>query len=60
LFLPASHIPIVDENFIKKAKPDFVVILPWNIREEIFNQLNYLRDWNGKFVVAIPKLDVWQ
>jgi 2-polyprenyl-3-methyl-5-hydroxy-6-metoxy-1,4-benzoquinol methylase len=60
LFLPASHIPIVDESFIKKAKPDFVVILPWNIREEIFNQLNYLKDWNGKFVVAIPKLDVWQ
>ncbi len=58
LFLPASHIQIVDESFIKREKPDFVIVLPWNIKEEIFNQLNYIRQWNGKFVVAIPKLEI--
>jgi len=58
LFLPASHIPIVDESFIKKEKPDFIVVLPWNIKEEIFSQLDYIRDWSGKFVVAIPKLEI--
>ncbi len=58
LFLPASHVPIVDESFIEREKPDFIVVLPWNIKEEIFNQLNYIREWNGKFVVAIPKLEI--
>jgi SAM-dependent methyltransferase len=58
-FLPASHLPIVDESFIKTEKPDFVLILPWNIKEEIINQLDYLRDWNGKFVVAVPELKVF-
>jgi len=58
LFLPASHIPIVDESFIKQKKPDFVVVLPWNIKEEIFDQLDYIRDWNGKFVIAIPNLEI--
>lgn len=58
LFLPASHIPIVEESFIKSEKPDFVIVLPWNIKEEIFNQLNYIRDWSGKFVVAVPRLEI--
>lgn len=58
LFLPASHIPIVDESFIRKEKPDFIMVLPWNIKEEIFNQLGYIREWNGKFVTAIPKLQI--
>lgn len=56
LFLPASHIPIVDESFIKREKPDFVIILPWNIKDEIVEQLIYIKDWNGRFVVAIPEL----
>ena len=58
-FLPASHVPVVDESFIKREKPDFIVILPWNIKEEIFEQLQYIRDWNGQFVVAIPQLKIW-
>lgn len=58
-FLPASHIPVVDESFIKREKPDFVIILPWNIKEEIISQLNYIREWNGKFVVAIPALEIY-
>lgn len=57
-FLPASHIPIVDENFIRAEKPDFVLVLPWNIKDEIFAQLEYIRDWNGQFVVAVPALEI--
>ena len=58
LFLPASHIPIVNESFIRQEKPDLVIVLPWNLKEEIFGQLDYIREWNGKFVVAIPKLEI--
>jgi hypothetical protein len=55
-FLPGSHIPITSEMTIKEAKPDYIVVFPWNIKEEIINQLSYVREWNAKFVVAIPKL----
>lgn len=55
-WLPASHIPVVDEQVLKSAKPDFVLIFPWNIKEEIINQLSYIREWNGRFVIAIPSL----
>jgi len=58
MFMPASHIPIVDESFIRNEKPDFVIILPWNIKEEIFEQLKYIRDWDGKFAVAVPSLEI--
>jgi 2-polyprenyl-3-methyl-5-hydroxy-6-metoxy-1,4-benzoquinol methylase len=58
LFLPASHIPIVDESRLKCEKPDFIIILPWNIKDEIIEQLNYIRDWNGQFVTAIPALQI--
>ena len=57
-FLPGSHIPILPPNELKILKPDFVFILPWNIKEEVIEQLSYIRDWGGKFVVAIPKLTV--
>lgn len=55
-FLPGSHIPIVSEEKIKEIKPEYVIILPWNIKEEIIEQLNYIEEWGGKFVVAIPNL----
>lgn len=55
-FLPGSHIPVVEEFVLKNRKPDYIIILPWNIREEIIAQLNYIKTWSGKFVVAIPKL----
>ena len=54
-FLPGSHIPVVAESEIRSVKPDFVLILPWNIREEITQQLNYIREWGGNFVLPIPK-----
>jgi len=57
-FLPASHIPVVKEEVLKEMKPDFVIIFPWNIQDEITKQLSYIRDWGGRFVVCIPKLSV--
>ena len=55
-FLPASHIPIVDESEITKIKPDFIVILPWNIKNEIMDQLSYTKEWGCKFVIPIPEV----
>lgn len=57
-FLPGCHIPVVDEAHIRKSRPDYVLILPWNIREEIMEQLAYVREWGAQFVVAIPELKV--
>ena len=57
-FLPASHIPVVNEQYLKDAKPDFVIIFPWNLKDEITKQLSYIRDWGGKFVVAVPELEI--
>jgi len=58
-FLPGSHIPVVNEQEIRKLKPDFVLILPWNLKSEISEQLKYIRSWKGKFVVAIPELEIF-
>lgn len=58
-YLPGSHIPVVGEEEIRKRKPNYVLILPWNIKEEIMEQLSYIRDWGGKFVVGVPKLKVF-
>jgi SAM-dependent methyltransferase len=55
-FLPESHIPVVNEAEINRIKPEFILILPWNIKEEIQEQLDYIRSWDGKFVIAIPEL----
>lgn len=57
-FLPASHIPVVDEATLKTRKPDFVLILPWNLRDEITKQLSYISEWGGQFVVPIPAVKV--
>ena len=57
-FLPASHIPVVNEQYLKNEQPDFVIIFPWNLKEEITHQLAYIKDWGGKFVVAIPYLQI--
>jgi 2-polyprenyl-3-methyl-5-hydroxy-6-metoxy-1,4-benzoquinol methylase len=55
-YLPASHIPVVNEEYLKQHKPDYVIILPWNLKDEITKQLSYIKDWNGQFVIAIPEL----
>ncbi len=58
-FLPGVHIPVFDAQKIKTEKPDYIVILPWNLREEISTQLGYTRDWGGKYVVAVPELEIF-
>ena len=55
-YLPGSHIPIVSEDRIREEKPDYIVILPWNLKDEIVEQLSYIREWGGQFVIPIPKL----
>lgn len=57
-YLPGSHIPVVAEQHLRQDRPDYVLILPWNLREEITAQLSYIRDWGGRFVVAVPQLAV--
>lgn len=57
-FLPGCRIPVLAEERLKESKPDFVVIFPWNIREEVEKQLAYIRDWGGHFVTVIPELHV--
>jgi SAM-dependent methyltransferase len=58
LFLPGSHVPVVAEEVLRESRPDFVVVLPWNLRQEITAQLSYVRDWGGKFVTAVPQLEI--
>ena len=57
-FMPGSRIPIVDENHLKLVKPDYVVIIIWNLKSEIIQQLDYIRSWGGKFVTAVPQLEI--
>lgn len=57
-FTPGVHIPVVNEYKIKEIKPDYILILPWNLKEEIIKQLEYTREWNLKFVTAIPQLTI--
>ena len=58
-FMPVSRIPIVSAKFILKYKPDFVVILVWNLKNEVIKKLKYIKKWHGKFVVFIPKLKIY-
>jgi 2-polyprenyl-3-methyl-5-hydroxy-6-metoxy-1,4-benzoquinol methylase len=57
-FLPGSHIPVVSPEAIYSAKPDYMLILPWNIKQEIIEQLSFIKDWGARFVVPIPELTV--
>lgn len=57
-YLPASHVPVVNEAQLKAARPDYVLVLPWNLKDEITTQLSYIKEWDGKFVIPIPKLEV--
>ena len=58
-YLPGSHIPVVAPQRIDEERPDFIVIFPWNLRDEIAGQLGHAREWGAKFVTAIPELKVW-
>jgi len=58
-YLPGTHIPVLAPSHIEETKPDFIVIFPWNLRDEIAGQLGYTRKWGAKFVTAIPELQIW-
>lgn len=58
-YLPGTHIPIYHPDKIKETKPDYLVILPWNLKEEIMEQMSYIREWGGKFVTLIPEPEVF-
>ena len=55
-FLPGSHIPVVSPSVVSKQKPDYLLILPWNIAGEIMAQHSYIREWGGQLVTAVPEL----
>ncbi len=57
-FMPGSRIPILDEAQLKADRPDYILILPWNLRDELTAQMSYARDWGARFVTAVPSLRV--
>jgi hypothetical protein len=57
-FLPGTHIPIYAPERLAETKPDYILVLPWNLREEISEQLSYARAWGARLVFPIPALDV--
>ena len=59
LYLPGTHLPIYSPEKIKTTKPDYLLILPWNLKEEIMQQMDYIKKWGGKFVMPIPELQVY-
>jgi SAM-dependent methyltransferase len=60
LFLPGTHIPIRDPASLRETRPDYVLILPWNLRAEIMAGASFIREWGGKFVVPIPEVRVYE
>jgi 2-polyprenyl-3-methyl-5-hydroxy-6-metoxy-1,4-benzoquinol methylase len=58
-YLPGTRIPIYDPGQVRERRPDFLLILPWNIKDEVMAQMDYVRSWGGKFVVPIPEVTVY-
>ena len=58
-YLPGTRIPIYEPARIAQTKPDYVLILPWNIRDEIVDQMAHIREWGGKFVIPIPRVEIF-
>ena len=59
-FLPGTHIPIFAPEKLRETRPDYLLILPWNLKDEIMDQMSYIRDWGGHFVVPIPEPRVYR
>lgn len=59
-YLPGTHIPIMTPEKINQSKPDYLIILAWNLKEEIMTQMSHIRDWGGKFVVLIPEVKIYE
>jgi hypothetical protein len=57
--MPGNHIPIYHPDRIQETKPDFVLILPWNLKDEIMEQMSSIREWGGRFIVPIPELTIY-
>jgi len=57
-FMPGSRISIKKEQYLKDDKPDYIVILPWNLKQEVTKQLGYIKKWGGQFVVTVPELEI--
>jgi hypothetical protein len=57
-FTPGTRIPVVEPERIAQDRPDYVLVLPWNLRVELTEQLAYVRDWGGRLVFPIPRLEV--
>ena len=60
LFLPGTHIPILHPEKIRETKPDYLLILPWNLKDEVMQQMSFISEWGGQFVVPIPEVTVYQ
>jgi hypothetical protein len=58
-YLPGTRIPILHPDHVKATRPDYLLILPWNLRDEIASQMAHIREWGGRFVVAIPEVRVF-
>jgi hypothetical protein len=58
-FLPGTHLPIYHPDKIRETRPDYLLILPWNLKTEIMDQMAHVREWGCQFVVPIPKLKVY-
>jgi hypothetical protein len=58
-YLPGSHIPIFSPEQVQETRPDLLLILPWNLKEEIMEQMGYIREWGGRFAVLIPEIEVF-
>ncbi len=59
LYLPGTHLPILGPEKISDTRPDYLLILPWNIKDEIMAEMTHIREWGGKFVVPIPEVEVF-
>lgn len=57
-FLPGSHLPVQHPDQVARTRPDYLLILPWNLREEVCQQMAGIRSWGGRFVVAVPEVEV--
>jgi len=58
-FLPGSQIPILSPEKVRETRPDYLLILPWNLKDEIMGQMGHIREWGGKFAVLIPEVEVF-
>ena len=58
-FLPGTHIPIHHPDRLKETRPDFLLVLPWNLIDEIMEQMSGIREWGGRFVVPIPEVKIY-